>query len=184
MCCFQYQDDADRFYRGLINRLGKFSLTITKEKTKIIPFGRFAEQYCRKDGKSKPATFDFLGFTHYCSRSYQGKFRVKRRTCRKKFRASLKRMKEWVRANRNLPAKILMDRLSVKLLGYYRYYGVTDNFWKLQEFFYHTKRALFKWLNRRSQRKSFNGEKFEKFLNKFPLPEPKIYINIMDVRLP
>lgn len=184
VCCFQYKDDADRFYRGLINRLGKFSLSIAEEKTRIIPFGRFAEQWCQREGKVKLATFDFLGLTHYCSRSYLGKFRVKRRTSRKKFRASVVRMQDWVKTNRMLPAEDLMHKLALRLQGYYRYYGITDNAPRLQEFYYLTRRALFKWLNRRSQKKSFDGEKFEQFLAKYPLPKPKTYVNVMDIRLP
>jgi hypothetical protein len=124
----------------------------TSARCTSLPYGNsgghvHSEYNCQKEGNTKPATFGFLGFTHYCGRSYQEKFRVKRRTSHKKLRASLKRMKEWVKTNHNLPAKILMDRLSIKLLGYYRYYGITDNFRKLQEFFYLTKRTLFKWLN-------------------------------------
>jgi len=87
VCCFQYKQDAVRFYQALQKRLSKFALTIAEDKTKIIEFGRFAKQHC--DASSKPATFDFLGITHYCGQSYQGKFRVERRTSRKKFQASL-----------------------------------------------------------------------------------------------
>lgn len=75
----------------------------------------------------KPMTFDLLGFTHYASKSKKGKFRVKRKTCRKKFTASLKHHFEWLRTNRNMEIKIIMGKLTIKLLGYYRYYGITDN---------------------------------------------------------
>lgn len=184
ICCFQYKHEAEAFYRALRTRLAKFSLSVAEEKTKIIPFGRFAAQWCKRMGKKKPDTFDFLGFTHYCSTSHQGKFRVKRRTSRKKFRQSVQRMKEWIKANRMLPAKALMGLLRLKLEGYYRYYGITDNSQRLQAFHHIARCLLFKWLNRRSQRKSFDGEKFERFLEKYPLPSPGIYVNIMEIRLP
>lgn len=181
VCCFQYEQDAIRFYEALGTRLGKFGLTLAAEKTKIIAFGRFAKQDAAKG--SKPATFDFLGFTHYCSISHKGKFRVKLRTSRKKFQASLQRMTAWVQENRNRPVGELMHELARKLQGYYRYYGITDNSPRLQEFQYHMERTLFKWLNRRSQRKSFDMRKYKKFLTKFLLPKPKIHVHIMEVRL-
>lgn len=181
VCCFQYEHDAVRFYEALKTRLNKFSLTVAEEKTKIIEFGRFAIQNCTE--ASKPATFDFLGFTHYCGQSHNGKFRVKRRTSRKKLQASLKRMKEWIRENRTRPAPEIMRDLGRKLLGYFRYYGITDNGYKLREFYSHALSLLFKWLNRRSQRKSFDGGKFKRFLDKFPLPKPKIYVDIMEFRI-
>lgn len=125
ICCFQYKHEAEAFYQALRTRLAKFSLSVAEEKTKIIPFGRFATQWCKRMGQNKPDTFDFLGFTHYCSISHQGKFRVKRRTSRKKFRQSVQRMKEWIKENRMLPAKVLMALLKRKLIGYYHYYGIT-----------------------------------------------------------
>nr|WP_201786133.1 group II intron maturase-specific domain-containing protein [Moorella thermoacetica] len=93
-------------------------------------------------------------------------------------------MKEWIKGNRMLPAKVLMALLKRKLIGYYHYYGITDNSKRLLAFHYIARCMLFKWLNRRSQRKSFDGEKFRRFLEKFPLPSPRIYVNIMDIRLP
>jgi group II intron reverse transcriptase/maturase len=177
VCCFQYKQDAVRFYQALQKRLKKFALTTAEDKTKIIEFGRFAKQHC--DSASKPATFDFLGITHYCGQSYQGKFRVKRRTSRKKFQASLQRMKVWIRENRSRPVAELMHDLTRKLQGYYQYYGITDNGSRLHEFYYHVRWNLFKWLNRRSQRKSFDAAKYALFLDKFPLPAPKIHVNIM-----
>lgn len=178
VCCFQYKTDAERFYLALIQRLKKFNLEIAEEKTKIIEFGRFARTQCKKHGKTKPETFDFLGFTHYCSQGQNGQFRMKRKTSRKKFKASLLRCKEWIKFRRNWPAKDLIDELTVKLNGYYRYYGITDNSSMIELFYYKTTQILFKWLNRRSQRKSFGWDKFILFLQRHPLPRPKIYVNI------
>jgi group II intron reverse transcriptase/maturase len=178
ICCFQYEEDARAFYQALIPRLAKFNLSIAEDKTRIIAFGRKAGNG-RHDG-SKPDTFDFLGFTHYCGKGRMGQFRVKRKTSAKKFRASLLRCKLWLQQNRNTPAIILMSLMRVKLLGHYRYYGVTDNGRSLSQFDYEVKRLLYKWLNRRSQKKSFNFDKFNLFLAKFPLPKPKIYVNVYD----
>jgi len=183
VCCFQYKDDAESFYLALQERLGKFNLTISPEKSKIIAFGRFAVRDAAKSGKEKPDTFDFLGFTHYCSTSKRGKFRVKRRTSRKKYKAALTRMKQWIKGNRNAPLPTLVEALRAKLIGYYRYYGITDNYPKLSQYLYEVKRLLYKWLNRRSQRKGFSWDKFKLFMQKCALPMPKIYVNIYSNRL-
>lgn len=183
VCCFQYKADAEKFYLALIKRLEKFNLEIAKEKTKIIEFGRFAQAQCEKRGKSRPDTFDFLGFTHYCGKSQTGHFRVKRKTSQKKFKASLLRCKEWVKQRRNWPVRVLVDGLSTKLTGYYRYYGITDNSPMLSRFLFETTKILYKWLNRRSQRRSFNWDKFNLFLKRYPLPQPRIYVNIYDLRI-
>lgn len=180
VCCFQYGEDAQMFYTALQSRLRKFNLEIAKEKSQIIAFGRRAEIEGRAKGK-KPKTFDFLGFTHYCSRSRKGKFRVKRKTSSKKYRASVLRCKEWLRKHRNLPAPYIWWLLKPKLLGNYRYYGITDNAPMLYKFLNEVEKLLFKWLNRRSQRKSFDWDKFGLFLKKYPLPTPRIYVNIYDV---
>ncbi len=178
VCCFQTQEDAKRFYIELQERLGKFNLAIAEEKSKIIEFGRFAAAGCSKRGKGKPDTFDFLGFTHYCSKSQRGKFRVKRKTSRKKYHAKIKQIKEWIRNNRNTPIAEQVKSLRLKLLGHYRYYGITDNYRAIRNYQDSVYRLWYKWLNRRSQRKGFNWDKFCLFCQLNRLPNPKIYVNI------
>jgi len=182
--CFQFEAEAREFYTALADRLTQFGLEISKEKSKIIAFGQYATKKAKdKDGKSgKPETFDFLGFTHYCSTRQDGSFRVKRKTSNKKYRASLLRVKLWIKENRHFPKKILMDALRRKLLGNYRYYGITDNTRALRSFRQEVRRHLFKFLNRRSQRRSYTWDGFELFLKKYPLPKPKIYVNIFELR--
>lgn len=146
--------------------------------------GQYATKKAKdKDGqRGKPETFDFLGFTHYCSTRQDGSYSVKRKTSNKKYRASLLRVKLWIKENRHYPKKILMDALKRKLLGYYRYYGITDNTSALRSFRQEVRRHLFKYLNRRSQRRSYTWDGFELFLKKYPLPKPKIYVNIFELR--
>lgn len=182
VCCFQYREDAEAFYTALIQRLLKFKLEIAEEKTKIIPFGRFAERDSKRKGQGKPPTFDFLGFTHYCSKSKKGSFRVKRKSSSKKVSAKLKKQKEWLKANRTTDIRIIMTKMNRSVIGYYNYYCITDNIHTVGEFLYRVKQLLFKWMNRRSQRKSFNWEKFNLFLRKYPLPIPKVRVNIYDLR--
>jgi RNA-directed DNA polymerase len=178
VCCFQLKKEADTFYKDLVVRLAKFKLQSAEEKTKVIMFGRFAEENCKKWYGKKPETFNFLGFTHYCGKSEKGWFRVKRKTSRKKFKAKVKAFNQWLKRNRHWDIQELMDKIRIALLGHFRYYGVTDNSYSLSEFKHRIIRLLFKWLNRRSQRNSYTNEKFRLFLKRHPLPNPKIYVNI------
>ncbi len=178
VCCFQYRREAEEFYKELSGRLARFNLEIAEEKTKIINFGRFATKSCKYSGKKKPDTFDFLGFTHYCSKSQKGNFRVKRKTSRKKLKEKMEKFNLWMRKNRHTEIQELMRRVRMSLLGHYRYYGITDNTKTLGQFGYLVRKIIFKWLNRRSQKRSFNWESFNLMLNRNPLPEPKIYVNI------
>ncbi|MDY7079484.1 MAG: group II intron reverse transcriptase/maturase [Chloroflexota bacterium] len=163
---FQYREDAERFYRMLGERVGKFKLEMSEEKTRIIPFPRH-----RPSGKYR---FDFLGFEFYWGKDRSGKPHLKRRTSRKKLRSSIKRFTEWCKKNRNLETRVLFRRLNAKLRGYYNYYGVFGNYDGLQQFFKQVKRILFKWLNRRSQRRSYNWRGFEQLLEHYRVEQPRI----------
>ena len=182
VCCFQHKREAMQFYESLKLRLKKFNLEIAEDKTKVIPFGRFAENNAKRTGNGKPATFDFLGFTHYCGKSKQGKFRVKRKSSRKKVQGKLKESKEWLKSNRNKNIHLIMERFRRSLVGYYNYYCITDNSQTVNDFKEKIEILLFKWLNRRSQRKSFTWDKFRLFLQMFPLPKPRIRVNIYELR--
>ncbi len=178
VCFFQYQDDAEVFYGKLIERLRKFNLEIAEEKTKIIEFGRFAVERRNKRGEGKPGTFDFLGFTHYCSQNKNGKFRVKRKTSRKKFKTKLKHFAEWLYQNMHTELGTLIKQINARLVGHFRYYGITDNSNGIHTFGYRVRRKLFEILNRRSQKKSLTWEGFAKLKDRFPLAKARIYVNI------
>ena len=125
----------------------------------------------------KQTTFDFLGFTHYCSKTRDGKkFRVRRKISQKKFNAKLKSFKEWLKSSRTLPIKILMDKVRVKLQGHYAYYGVTDNYVGISRFAYEVRKILHKWLNRRGKRKCLDWSKFCLLLTRYSLPNPRIMV--------
>ena len=175
--CFQYAEDALRFYRAFINRLDKFGLEISQEKTKIIRLNKDDEDSGEDDNGS---SFDFLGFTHYVGRDKNGRKRVKRKTSKKKYKASLLRCKEWMKRNRNIPIKQFMRIMKAKVQGHCNYYGITDNRMAVSNYIDECKRLLYKWLNRRSQKKSFCWDKFSLFLDKYPLPKAKTYVRIFD----
>jgi group II intron reverse transcriptase/maturase len=176
-CCFQYRDDAEKFYAELIERLSKFGLEVAGEKSKILEFGRFAESNMLKRNQ-KPSTFDFLGFTHYCGKSKMGKFRVKRITSKKKMKSKAKNVKMWLETNITKPVIQLIKELNVKLLGHYNYYGITDNMRGIRKFEQIVRRALYKHLNRRRQRKVCNFLIFDKLLKKYPLTPARIRVSI------
>jgi group II intron reverse transcriptase/maturase len=176
--CFQYESEAKRFRAELEGRLAKFGLEVAVEKTKVMEFGPRAELRTKAKGE-KPQTFDFLGLTHFCSRTRDGRrFRMKRVTARKKFKAKLRVFKDWLKENRGLPTPELMRIVTAKLRGHIAYYGVTDNSEGIHRFAYEVRLLLFKWLNRRGKRGCMSWEKFHKLLARFPLPRPRIMVNL------
>ena len=177
---FQYQREAQAYYEALKKRMSKFRLELESSKSKIIKFGRYAEQNRKALGQVKPETFDFLGLTFYCSKTRQGKPCIKVKTSKKKFRQKVKAMKVWLYENRDIRVKDLMDKLSIKLVGHYRYYGISHNGKMLANFRQRTIEYLFKVLNRRSNRRSYSWEGFTEMLRYYKLPYPKIYVSLFD----
>ena len=167
ICLFQFREDAELFYRSLSERLGKFGLETAEEKTRIISFSKY-----RMEENNR---FDFLGFEfRWGTGGKTGKPQIKRRTSKGKFRKSLANFKEWCKANRNLRIQELMAKLNKKLRGYYEYYGIIGNSISLRKFYRNVERILKKWLNRRSQRKSYTWQGYRQLLTQYPLLEPRI----------
>ena len=178
ICMVQYKDDAQRIEQALRERFAKFDLELHPEKTRVISFGRYERENAKRQNR-RTNTFDFLGFTQYCGISRRGKFIVGRKTSRKKFRMKCKEMNDWLKKIRNYKkAKEWWPVLQAKLRGHYQYYGVSGNMRTLQRFYMLTIRMTLKWLNRRSQRKSFNWDRFNEYLEHYPLPKPKIVHNL------
>lgn len=166
VCAFEYKEDADLFYGLLSKRLGKFHLELSAEKTRVMKFSRFRE--------SAGNRFDFLGFEYRWGDSRKGKRIVKLRTSRKKFRQALRNFTEWCQKSRSTPIRKLLKTLNSKLRGYYNYYGVIGNYESLRKFFRQAMGLLKKWLNRRSQRRSFNWKTFWAMLNRHKIELPRI----------
>jgi group II intron reverse transcriptase/maturase len=166
ICAFQNRRDAERFYEVLGKRLEKFGLTLAEEKTRIIRFSRLHME--------DKAMFEFLGFEFRWGTNRAGKPQLMRRTSRKRHRNSLERFGEWCRKNINLRMTDLFRKLNAKLRGYYNYYGVIGNYKSLASFYYQAMKILFKRLNRRSQRKSYNWLGFNELLKYFWIEKPRI----------
>jgi len=165
VCAFQYKRDAERFYEVLGKRLNKFSLELAPEKTRIIEFGPYQKE---RD------SFEFLGFEFRWGKSRKGKNVVKRRTSRKKLRKSVVNFTEWCKRARNNRLREIFHQLNSKLRGYRNYYGLIGNSASLGQFYYQARRILFKWLNRRSQRRSIDWEEFIKLWQRYQVPRPCI----------
>jgi group II intron reverse transcriptase/maturase len=164
VACFEHPQDAKTFMEALEGRLRKFSLTLAMEKTRCIAFGRFARDNARRRGE-KPQEFTFLGFTHYCGKSKKGYFKVKRRTSRKKFGASLRAFSDWARkARHKLRKGEMLTRAKARVKGHLNYYAITDNARACATFVYRATRILHQWLNRKSQRKAYNWAEFNQAL--------------------
>jgi RNA-directed DNA polymerase len=168
-------EDADDILSQLEQRLEKGKLKLSKEKTRIVKFDR-PNHHDKGNKGGKPGTFNFLGFTHYWEKGRKGHYKVGRRTECKRLNKAVGKVKVWLQVNRNrIPLKDIWKRISQMLTGHYSYYGVSGNYFKIKQFHYLVERQLFKWLNRRSQKKSFNWEQYSIYERRFPLPKPKIY---------
>lgn len=165
LCAFRFKGDVEEFYQALVERLNKFGLSLSTKKTKIIRFSRFEK------GKNY---FEFLGFEFRWGSSRKGKDMIKRRTARAKLRESLKRFTLWARQCRNFRLREIFKLLNVKLRGYYNYYGVIGNYASLQKFFFQAMRILYKWLNRRSQKRSFCYNVFNQIVKFYHIEKPRI----------
>ncbi len=179
--CFQHKDEAQMFYKLLGDRMEHFGLSLEKEKSRLIEFGRFADENSKRRNGKKPETFTFLGFTHYCSKGRNGQFRVKRKTSKKKFNKKIKEMEQelWNRiVVWGLPAPDVICWVNQVLVGYFHYYGITDNIGMLHVFKYRIQQILYRGLNRRSQRRSYTWKEFNDLLRDFPLAKERVYVSI------
>jgi group II intron reverse transcriptase/maturase len=163
---FEHQEDAEQFHQALPERLEKFGLELSAAKTRVIPFYR--------DPPSGGSRFEFLGFEFSWGKDRKGQPHLKRRTARKRLWASLVRFAQWCRAVRHRELRELIRVLNAKLRGYYNYYGVIGNYESLETFFRHALRILFKWLNRRSQRRSYTWQGFTALLAYYRVEKPRI----------
>ena len=172
--CFHYREDAEKVKSVLSKRFAKYGLTLHPEKTRLLEFGRYAEERAKRQGKKKPGTFDFLGLTHICARSRRGKFTVHVRTMRKRLRRSLTAVGEWCQEHRHMPVDQQQETLNAKLRGHYQYYGRPTNSQSLLQFYRGVVRIWRKWLNRRTRGNRMTWERYKQLLRRYPLLSPQI----------
>ena len=168
---FAHREDARRVLDVLPKRLGKYGLTLHREKTRLVEFRR--PKKVQVDDDDRPGTFDLLGFTHHWSRSRNGNWVVKLRTASSRLSRALTRARQWCREHRHHEVRWQWQVLVAKLRGHYGYFGVTGNMRALERFRYEVVLAWSKWISRRSSRKR-RGWSCAHLLQRYPLPEPRI----------
>lgn len=173
--CFSDFSDAKRVMQVLPKRFEKYSLELHPDKTKIVDLKSKREEGAR--------SFDFLGFTHFLSKSTKGKLVLKRKTSSKKLRLALSKTQEWIKENRHRRLKEIIPELNTKLRGHYNYYGITFNSIGLNSYFEQVKRILHKWLNRRGGKAVWNWDRFNELIKVWiPLLKPKLYHSFQRVK--
>jgi RNA-directed DNA polymerase len=180
---FEKKVTALRFLDQLRERLAKFGLSLHQDKTRLIEFGRFAAERRRVRGNGRTETFDFLGFTHCCGQDRQGRFRVVRLTMKKRMRATLTAIRETLLRRRHEPVPIVGAWLQRVVEGYFRYYAVPTNLFRLDGFRGEVCRAWRHALRRRSQRTRLNWDRFNQTVLQYiprcqklhPYPEERFF---------
>lgn len=177
VACFTHEDDARRFMDELAKRLAEFGLEAEPNKTRLLRFGSRAAQACQKEGSMRPPTFNFLGFTHYVGKSRTGRFVLGRKSQRERVAGKLKEVSERLSALRVEGGRAMMDYAKRHLQGHVAYYAVSGNARHVRTYAYRMSRVLFKWLNRRSQRRGVMWERFSKVLSGW-MPSLRIQHNL------
>jgi hypothetical protein len=174
---FTRKDDAERVMSLLRERLAAFGLALHPEKTRLVRFGRPA-RVDRGSGAVPPGTFDFLGFTVYWRRSRRGAWMPAMKTRKASLRKAILAFGDWCRRHRHRSFEEQHAALSKKLKGHYQHFGVNGNIRCLQQVEHQVKRAWYKWLRRRGQRRPIIWERFTRYLERFPLPAPRLVVSI------
>jgi hypothetical protein len=163
---FQFKQDAERFYKVLPRRLNKFGLEVAPEKTHLKRFSRF------QPGRKR--NFQFLGFEFCWSLDVCGEPRLRRLTARKKQKSAMIKFYQWIKFNRSKPLREFMPILKRKLIGFSNYFGLPDNSHSLSHLNNYVLHSLYKWLNRRSQRRSYNWSSFLDMLRYFQVAPMRV----------
>jgi group II intron reverse transcriptase/maturase len=165
---FTDKRDALRVQEVLPKRFGKYGLTLHDEKTRLVDFHRPSGNLRHSE------TFVLLGFTHYWGKSRKGNWVVQRKTAQKKLKLAVRKVYEWCKVHRHDPVKEQWQALCRKVQGHYGFYGITSNMRGLNRYYEQVKRAWRKWLNRRSRNRDMPWNRFNRLLDRYPLPRPRI----------
>jgi len=177
VACFHREEDAKRFMQELTNRLAEFNLEAEPTKTRVLRFGDQAQAQCKQEGLRRPQTFAFLGITHFVGCSRSGRFVVGRRTQDDRLRKKLKALNVRLAELRTHGGRVMVEYVRRHLHGHIQYYGVSGNSRRLGQYVSLSKRLLFKWLNRRSQRRSVTWDRFNALIAP-SLPRPRIIYHL------
>jgi group II intron reverse transcriptase/maturase len=172
---FELREDAERVMAVLGKRLGRYGLSLSPDKTRLLDFRRPPED---QQGGKGPGSFDFLGFTHYWRRSRKGVWHPAWKTRKKSIRKAIVSLQAWCKRNLHLPIPEQHAALTRRILGHFNYFGVNGNHRSLSAILYKVERAWFRWLRRRSQRTRMTWRRFNRMLREMPLPKVRVYRNL------
>ena len=180
---FKSEEAARSFLAAMQERLAKFGLTLNAKKTRLIEFGRFAAINRKRRGQDKPETFDFLGFTHCCSTTRRGNYKVLRLTVKKRMRAKIAQIRVELMKRRHRPIAEVGRWLNRVVQGYLNYHAVPGNLYRLRSMCSEIERAWRHALMRRSQRPKMPWSRFQKIAKRFmpnirnahPYPQARFY---------
>ncbi|WP_264723324.1 group II intron reverse transcriptase/maturase [Wolbachia endosymbiont (group A) of Sphecodes monilicornis] len=176
--CWESKVDAEEFLELLKQRLNKFGLEVSENKTRVVKFGKREWQRAIRE-KRRTESFNFLGFTHYGAKSRRGRLMMGHKTSKLNLARKLKEIKEWLKIVRgSIRLKDWWQVLKAKLTGHYNYFGISGNYWCLKQFYTSVRKLAFKWINRLSQKKSMTWEQFVHYVEVNPLPKPKIHFSL------
>jgi RNA-directed DNA polymerase len=178
LACVQYWTDAEAFRESLGHRMAAFQLELAEEKTRQLACGRYARANAYRNG-GKPQACTFLGMPFFGGKTRYGAFQVKRQTSRQTLQQSLARLTDWLRRCRHLlPTGDLLRQAKTRIQGHLQYYAITDNSESCQRYMHLTRRTLCKWLNRRSQRKSYTWDGFLQVLRQVGWPQVRVRVHL------
>lgn len=166
---FQYEEEARKFYKMLIERMNKFKLELAEDKTRILPFGRF---------KGTKEEFNFLGFTFSNGKTSTGKYRPNIKTNKKKLKQKFEVAKKWLHDNKHEPILEIGLSIKKKIIGHYAYYGISGNYSSLVKYYKYLKYTWYNTLRKRGQKNKIKYLDYLRIWNYLEIPLPKIYVNI------
>lgn len=166
---FQYEEEAKKFYKMLIERMNKFKLELAEDKTRILPFGRF---------KGTEEEFNFLGFTFSNGKTLTGKYRPNIRTNKKKLKQKFEIAKKWLHDKMHEPILEVGRSIRKKIIGHYAYYGINGNYLSLLKYYKYLKYTWYHTLRKRGQKNKIKYLDYLRIWNYLDIPTPKIYVNI------
>lgn len=166
---FQYEEEASRFYKMLIERMNKFKLELAEDKTRILPFGRF---------KGTKEEFNFLGFTFSNGKTLSGKYRPNIKTNKKKLKQKFEVAKKWLHDKMHEPIIEVGLSIRKKIIGHYAYYGINGNYSSLLKYYKYLKYTWYHTLRKRGQKNRIKYLDYVRIWNYLDIPTPKIYVNI------
>jgi group II intron reverse transcriptase/maturase len=174
-------DDARRIMEVLPKRMSKYGLTVHPEKTRLVRFQPPQTSDSDTEGREPPAprTFDFLGFTHYWGRSQRGAWVVKRKTAESRLKRALQALSEWCRKNRHEPIPVQHQTLKQKLQGHYAYFGITGNYFSLQEFREAARQIWKQWLSRRRRDGFMSWTDFSRLEQRYAFPRARVVHSLL-----